>query len=159
MEKAMSERPGREHDTPPFDWGDRVDHPKFGLGTIVSRPGSVSGPIAEHRDVGGYRVGPKGWTIEVEWDDPNRPRGKFSSSHFRLVERPDAKGGAYWAAIYQEKLENALDTRRRTDVDMQRAFRSSEGGAADVRMKLKAEREAIDDLLMFLEADDAGEHP
>lgn len=155
----MSERAGREHGTPPFDWGDRIDHPKFGLGTIVSRPEPVSGPIADRRDVGGHRVGSKGWIIEVEWDDMNRPRGKFSSSHFRLVEKPDAKGGAHWAAIYQEKLENALDARRRTDVDMQRAFRSSEGGAANVRMKLGAEREAIEDLLTFLDADDAGDHP
>ena len=155
----MSERPGREHGTPPFDWGDRVDHPKFGLGTIVSRPGPVSGPIADRRDAGGYRVGPKGWTIEVEWDDPKRPRGKFSNSHFHLVERPDAKGGAYWAAIYQEKLENALDARRRTASVMQQAFRSSDHGPADIRQKLEAEREVIERLLAFLDADDADEHP
>lgn len=154
----MSERAGHERGTPPFDWGDRIDHPKFGLGTIVSRPEPVSGPIADRRDVGGYRVGSKGWIIEVEWDDMNRPRGKFSSSHFRLVERPDVKGCAYWAATYQEKLENALNARRETASVMQQAFRNSDRGPADIRKKLVAEREVIERLLAFLEADDAGEH-
>lgn len=155
----MSEQPEQEHGPAFFNWGDRVDHPKFGIGTIVSRPVPVSGPIADRPGVGSYRTSPKGWRIEVEWDDPNRSRGKYSSLHFRLVERPDAKGGAYWAAAYRDRLEDVLDARRQTDGAMQQAFRSSNGGPSDIRTKLQAEQDAITELLAFLDADEAGEHP
>ena len=154
----MSEQTDQEHGPVPFAWGDRVDHPKFGIGTVVSQPVPASGPIADRSVAGGYRIGPKGWSIEVEWDDPNRSRRKFSSSHFSLVERPDAKGGAYWSAIHRERLENVLDARCRTNNSMQQAFRNPNGGPDEVRAKLETERTAINELLAFLDADGAGEH-
>lgn len=154
----MSQHIEREHGPCPFDWGDRVDHTKFGLGTIVSRPVPASGPITDPSAPSHYSIGPKGWTLEIEWDDPNRPRGKFSSIHFRVVERPDAKGSTYWMAIYRDRLGDTLDARRRTETLMKQAFRSSDGGPNEVRAALDQERAAIDGLLAFLDADEVGEH-
>ena len=155
----MTDRTKDKHGPCPFEWGDRVDHPKFGLGTVASRPVAVAGPVEDRSAPGGFSTAPKGWRMEIDWDDPARPRSGMTSSFLSLVERPDAKGGPYWAAEYRHRLENTLRARRSTDSVMQDAFRSSRGvGAAELRSILDGERAGIEELLRFLDADEAGEH-
>lgn len=126
----------------PLQLSDRVDHPKFGIGTISAPP---------ERD-----------KYQVLFDNPDHGT-KFVVGHFlSLVTRPDAKGGPFWANEYACLLNAALNQRYRTDETMKRAFRNTQDDPIDVtsiRTNLEKEKANILALLEFLEADEAGEHP
>lgn len=128
----------------PFQWGDRVDHKKFGLGTVVSEPIS----------------GGKDWRLQVEWDDPSRGTTGIMSSILSLVSRPDAKGGAYWSYQYNQLLASVHAARNATNEALSNAFRPRGGeGLKSLLDILEIEKSAVRELTDFLERDEAGEHP
>lgn len=124
----------------PLQWGDRVDHKKFGLGTVDGEP--------------------EGEKVRVIWDDPNRAPARVVSSFLRLVTRPDAKGGAFWNHEYGKLLETVKSARGASDTALANAFRPKVGdGLAAIDQALAIEAEALDALRSFLLADEMGEHP
>ena len=124
----------------PFQWGDRVDHKKFGLGTIEGEP--------------------EGEKVVVKWDDPKRAPTGVMSSFLRLVTRPDAKGGAFWNHEYKKLVDAVKSARATTDNAIGASFRPmNDDGLAALDQSLAAERTALDALRDFLIADEAGEHP
>lgn len=140
--------------TASFQWGDRVDHRTFGLGTVSGQPFAVSGPT---HDLRGSE--PKGWSVPVKWDDPSRKDGTYGSAHLRLVDRPNAKGGAFWNHEFQKLKTRALAARQATDLAITNAFRPLEGtGSEKIQAALAHEKSTLADLAEFLAADERGEH-
>lgn len=138
----------------PFQWGDRVDHRIFGLGMVNGEPRAVCGPAADHR-----RVESKGWNVPVEWDDASRTAGSVASSFLRLVDRPNAKGGAYWRAEYAKLADNALKARAAVNIAISHAFRPVDGtDSQELKSAMRTESECLSALITFLEADERGEH-
>ena len=83
-----------------------MEHRKFGFGTVEGEPVPMSGPIMEN---GRYGVGPKGWTVPVGWEDPNRAPSKIgfdpkNRPFLVKVSSPDARGHAYWENEFQKRL-------------------------------------------------------
>lgn len=121
---------------------DRVDHPRFGLGTVCE-------PQKDDRVT---------VTFDVDWFGTKCIIRKFLTH----VTSPDVKGGAYWAHEFQEFLELALLARSRTNAAMKLAFRDKsrlEVSSAHIRAALEREKASMEALLQFLDADEAGEHP
>lgn len=138
----MSRIPPKGAVLPSLEMSDRVDHTKFGLGT-------VSAP-------------PDGDRYEVLFDHPECGTKKIVRRFLSLVTRPDAKGAPYWAHVYAQVLEKVQDSRRRTDEAMKRAFNDPGDvpfNAKRIRELLERENADISALLAFLDADEAGEHP
>lgn len=145
----------------PLAWGDRVDHPKFGFGKIVSEPIAMVGPISDPQSLGGYRLGSKGWRMDVEWEDEGRGTSSMSSEFLTLEERPDAKGGLFWANEYEKLLTEVQQDRSKTQDHMRRAFRGLDNNPSDtakIRESVEREKASLDALLAFLDADEAGKH-
>ncbi len=150
-----------EHGPCPFTWGDRIDHPKFGFGKVVSEPIECSGPIADPSHPGGFRIGAKGWSMDIEWEDEARGTTSMGSNFLTVVERPDAKGEAYWANEYEKILKKVQLDRSRTAEALARAFRDKRDDRLDasaIRERLLQEKANLEALLNFLDADEAGEH-
>ena len=138
----------------PFQWGDRINHKLFGLGTVDRNPVGVCGP-----DRQGHQTVSQGWTIPVKWDDENRTAAKVASFALRLVTRLDAKGGAYWNNEYKKLLEVVQDVRANTDANLLAAFRPNEGTARSTLDELlKLENAALEKLRNFLTDDENGNH-
>jgi hypothetical protein len=145
----------KENDTVPFKWGDRIDHAKFGLGTVNGEPRAVSGASSDLR-----RIEPKGWTVPVKWDEASRGATQISSSHLKLVDRPNAKGGAYWNHEFQKLADEVRNARKETDLALTNVFRPVGGeGLSTLRTRLEAEHEQLSRLLRFVEEDERGDHP
>lgn len=124
----------------PLQWGDRIDHKKFGLGTVEGEP--------------------EGEKVHVIWDDPNRAPARVVSSFLRLVTRSDAKGGAFWNHEYSKLLKTVENTRAATNSELASAFRPIDGdGLSKLEQTLESEAKAFNDLRDFLVADEKGEHP
>ena len=123
-----------------LQWGDRVDHKKFGFGTVCGEP--------------------EGDKVLVEWDDPQRKTTGVMASFLQLVTRPDAKGGAYWNNEYKKLLEAVKVARVRSDTALANAFRPTKGsGIASIDQALSEEKSPMDALREFLEEDEKGNHP
>lgn len=125
----------------PLQMSDRVDHPKFGLGTISAPP--------------------EGDKYEVLFDNPDCGTKRVVRRFLFLATRPDAKGGSFWANEYARFLDKAQVDRRRTDEIMRRAFRGTDDEPKDtaaLRKSLAQEKASIETLLEFLDADEAGDH-
>lgn len=123
-----------------LQWGDRVDHKKFGLGTVEGEP--------------------DGEKVHVIWDDPNRTPTRVASSFLRLVTRSDAKGGTFWNHEYSKLLKTVENTRTATNSELASAFRPIESdGLYKLEQALESEAKALNDLRDFLAADGRGEHP
>lgn len=124
----------------PLQWGDRIDHKKFGLGTVDGEP--------------------NGAKVHVIWDAPNRAPTWVVSLFLRLVARPDAKGGAFWNYEYSKLLKTVENTRAATNTELAIAFRPLDGnGLSRLELALESEVKALNDLRDFLSADEQGEHP
>lgn len=149
-----------EHGPCPLQWGDRIDHQKFGFGTVVGEPVPVMGGSLE----GPPYVVPSGWRITVDWDDPARPQGEYSfdparNNIFRKVSSPNARGQAYWANEWRKCLEPLLAARAATDAYLKEAFRRMPPFAPDTLAQLQErERQALADVESFLAADERGDH-
>ena len=123
-----------------LEWGDRVDHKKFGLGTVSGEP--------------------EGDKILVDWDDPKRAPTRVVGSFLRLVTRPDAKGGAFWGNEYRKLLEAVQAARKTSEVALANAFRATDGqGLTSLEKALEAEKAPLDALRDFLKQDEKGDHP
>ena len=151
-----------EHGPCPLTWGDRVEHPKFGFGTVEGEPVPAFGPIME---AGRYGVGPKGWTVQVRWEDPNRAPSKIG---FDPKERPflvkvfspDARGHAYWENEFHKRLGPVEKIRAEIGTYLKSSFRARPGFSRERLAELQArETHALTELQAFLAADEAGEHP
>jgi len=143
-----------EHGPCPFQWGDRIDHKLFGLGTVNGEPVAVVGA-----DANSHTTVPKGWIVPVDWDDPKRTATKVGSFALRLVTRPDAKGGAFWSSEFKKLLQVVKAARIASDNAFETAFRPHDGdGLATINRRLVEEQKAVDELLDFLEKDASGEH-
>jgi hypothetical protein len=95
----------------------------------------------------------------VEWDDPYRKTGSVNSEFIRLVDRPNAKGGAYWNHEFQGRLDRVIAARAETNGFMKTAFRPLKGSQVEViKAKVAAEQELLAELLQFLVVDDTGDH-
>lgn len=137
----MSTIPPKGAVLPPLEMSDRVDHKKFGFGTISAPP--------------------EGDKYEVEFDNPNFGTKRVVRRFLSLVTRPDAKGGPYWAQAYAGLLDKAQDDRWRTYEVMRGAFRDPHEeprNAEKIRECLLREKRSMTALLDFLDADEAGEH-
>ena len=137
----MSVIPPKDAVLPPLEMSDRVDHPKFGFGT-------VSAP-------------PEGDRYHVLFDDPKYGTKNIVRRFLFLVTRPDARGSLYWNQAYAQLLSKSQDHRWRTDEVMKRAFRDPQDepiNAATLRECLEIERDGLTTLLEFLDADEAGKH-
>lgn len=149
----LMDAPGKKVE-PPFQWGDRVDHRVFGLGTVKGQPSASIGPSKDWRD-----QEHKGWAVPVKWDDPARDDNVVMSTHLRMVERPNAKGSAFWNHEFQKLKMRVLTARQATDLAIGTAFRPQQGGgAARVQAALAHEKESLDELAAFLNHDERGEH-
>ncbi|BDA84119.1 hypothetical protein Sa4125_16610 [Aureimonas sp. SA4125] len=138
-----------------FQWGDRVSHSNFGLGTVNGVPVAVDGTDASPR----FSVEDRGWRVPVEWDDPGRTPGLVSSDSIKMIERPDAKGGAYWNNEFQTLLAQLASARSRTDAYLGEAFRHSRGSqVAAIRELAEAEQQILAKVLQFLNVDETGRH-
>ncbi|MGP3699070.1 hypothetical protein [Rhodobacter sp. NSM] len=144
----------------PFVWGDRIDHKFCGFGTIVSEPKVSVGQVKDRTAPGGYALAQKGWTVTVRWDDSSRGTFDVASEAISLVERPDAKGGAFWRNEFEKFLKPAIAARNVTSTSMTAAYRpKSEDGVSSIKASLEKEKQAIEALLHFLAEDEAGNHP
>lgn len=145
------------HETPPcpFEWSDRVDHRIFGLGTVTGEPRAGFGATKN-----GCGTEFKGWSVPITWDDPDRNPGRVMDYALRVVDRPDAKGGAYWSSEYRKLMADILSLRKKTDEAIEQAFRRADGkGVAGLLTVLETDRAAMSETIAFLEADERGEHP
>lgn len=137
----MSRIPPKGAVLPPLEMSDRVDHTKFGLGTISAPP--------------------DGEKYEVIFDNSECGTKKIVRRFLSLVTRPDTKGAPYWAHVYAQILDKVQDSRWRTVVSMERAFDDPGDDPSDakkIRELLERENADISALLAFLDADEAGEH-
>lgn len=131
-----------------FQWGDRVDHNKFGLGTVVGEP--IAGSNFD---------GKISWGVLVRWDDKNRPECKIMHNFLRLVERPDAKGGAYWANEHRKLLDIAIPKLRKLEHVLISSFRpGSEPASAAIEVALEQLEAAVKPIHDFAQRDEAGDH-
>ncbi len=77
----------------------------------------------------------------------------------RVVERPDAKGEAYWTSEYLKLMVRTLSSRQDTDHAIEKAFRRPDGkGVAALLSVLETERAAMSETIVFLESDERGCH-
>lgn len=135
-------------------WGDRVDHRLFGLGTVNGEPVATEGPTKDGRG-----IEDKGWRVPVKWDDEARAQGSIASHALRLVDRPNAKGGAFWHAEYLKLVTTSAEASKGVEAAIRSAYRPFEGeGLQRLQIALKAEGRARAALVEFLEADERGEH-
>ena len=138
-----------------FQWGDRIEHPNFGLGTVIGEPIAVAGAEPSPR----FGSEDRGWRVPVEWDDPGRTAGSVSSDSIKMVERPDAKGGAFWNHEFQRLLSQAISARAITDVSLRAAFRHLQGSqVGEIRTLIEAEQQILNKVLQFLNVDETGSH-
>ena len=133
----------------PFQWGDRVDHKLFGLGVVNGEPTeSMNGR------------GETSWAVPVKWDASDRPDSKIGHAFLSLVERPDAKGGAFWANEHKKRLAPALTQIKALEMALSESYRpKSQDASKRVRGALDAVQRSIGDLLDFIEEDEKGHHP
>ncbi|GGD15130.1 hypothetical protein [Aureimonas glaciei] len=138
-----------------FQWGDRIEHPSFGLGTVNGAPVAVVETESSLR----FGVEDRGWRVPVEWDDPGRTSGSVGCDSIKLVDRPDAKGGAYWNHEFKNLLAQLSTTRSQTDAYLGEAFRHPRGSRiAAVQVLIDAEQQMLNRVLQFLSVDETGHH-
>jgi hypothetical protein len=138
-----------------FQWGDRIDHPNYGMGTVIGEPIAVAGAEPSPR----FGSDDRGWRVPVEWDDPGRTAGSVSSDSIKMVERPDAKGGAFWNHEFQRLLSQAISARSVTDISLRAAFRHRQGSqVGDIKALIEAEQQILNKVLQFLNVDETGNH-
>lgn len=138
----------------PFQWGDRVDHRKFGIGRIIDDPSPSGRPVLKQGNTVFC-----GWSATIEWEDSAREPARMALDFVLLVERVDAKGGAYWANEHTKLLAPAITKLRSLESALQSSFRPQNSGATAQIPELLYELEgAVAELLEFIRADDNGEH-
>lgn len=96
----------------PFEEGDRVDHRKFGLGTVSGAPVATVGPDVSARS----GVRDAGWRLSVTWDDPDRSTTQIMSSHLTKVASPDTRPYSYWNRQWQPLLTAWRDARKAFEI-------------------------------------------
>lgn len=149
-----------EHGRCPLQWGDRVDHKKFGFGTVVGEPVPVVRGSAE----GPPFIVPSGWRVTIDWDDPALPQGEYvfdpaRTNTFQKVSSSNARGQAYWENEWRKCLEALLAARAATDAYLKGAFRRIPPFSFEALAELQEqERRALTDVERFVEADERGEH-
>lgn len=144
----------------PFQWGDRVDHPVFGFGTVCGEPTIVNcGDLELMAEV------EWGWKFPVEWDDPDRGVSSMSygayvrtPQHLRKVSSPTAKGSAFWENEWQKLVREVQDRRKAIDELLQRGFRQTTDLPDAFERLKRLEGEAVASLLAFVVDDEAGLH-
>ena len=135
-------------DTCPFHWGDRVDHNKFGLGTVDGKPTASTNAAKV-----------KTWLVPIRWDDTSRSAGKVVGEFIRLVHRPDAKGGAFWANEHTDLVDAAVAKLRDLEHALRTSFRPKSGSAIEPIERAILELEAnLDSVRDFVLDDEAGKH-
>lgn len=132
----------------PFQWGDRVDHNKFGLGTVVGEP--AAGSNSDRK---------ASWGVLVRWDDQARSECRIAHNFLWLVERLDAKGGAYWANEHRKLIDVAIPKLRNLEHVLQSSFRPGSGPASTaIEVALKQLEVAVKPIQDFVKQDEAGKH-
>lgn len=101
--------------TCPIEEGDRIDHKRFGFGTVIGAPVAVVGPDLS----GPTGVRDAGWWLHIRWDDPARADSEMGyrvdSPHMRKVSSPDSRPFTYWDRQWQPLLQGWLAARRETE--------------------------------------------
>lgn len=142
------------HEECSLKWGDRISHKLFGFGTVAGEPQAMVGP-----DASSYKIVPRGWSVPVKWDDPNREPGRIASSALEKVSSPHAKGAHYWHHQWKKLKDAHTDARAKIDALLANSFRANPPFSHDEYLALHAiEQRASDELIDFLRRDAAGEH-
>lgn len=145
----------------PIEEGDRVDHKLFGFGTVVGAP--IRSVSAHHYSYSRAQreVQQEQWSIQVRWDDPERPDSgitfKNDGSIIRKVSSPDSRPFTYWDRQWQPLLEEWLSARREVE-RVASTFRPLPSDT-DLARAADAEREAYRKMQEFWEQERAGKHP
>jgi hypothetical protein len=126
--------------TCPFDEGDRVDHRKFGFGTVSGAP------VAMMR-AGLQRSESAGWNIPVRWDDATCTANRVGSDFLTKVSSPDERPFAYWDRKWQPLLANWLEARRNFE-NAAKHFRPAPS-ASELKSLADAEAKAFSALESF----------
>lgn len=149
-----------QHGSCPVQWGDRVDHKKFGFGTICAEPIPMSGP--SDRDPW---VVAAGWRVRVEWEDPARQPMDIAYQPdgpnvvLTKVSSSAAKGYAYWQNEWRKHFEPVQAASEETAAYLRQSFRTNPAlSKAKLHELRRREDEAVKELVAFLDRDEAGEH-
>jgi hypothetical protein len=81
--------------------GDRIDHQKFGFGTVDGPPIATVAPDLKSRS----GVRDAGWSVPVRWDDPDRQPTRVANWALRKVSSPDSRPFTYWDRQWKPLLE------------------------------------------------------
>ena len=97
--------------------------------------------------------------MNVVWDEPDRRPCIVVSSFLRLVESPQARGGAYWRNEYNTLAATVRTELGAFEASLSSSFRPCDGiGAEIVAAKLDNLHISTQALIDFLKADDDGQH-
>lgn len=91
----------------PLAEGDRVDHRKFGLGTVVA----IDGPPSVGAPRGPGSPPPNAWKVTVACDDPARGEIRVLSTFLTKVASPDARPFVYWDRQWRPLRDRWLQAR------------------------------------------------
>ncbi|CAN7495642.1 hypothetical protein LJR225_003485 [Phenylobacterium sp. LjRoot225] len=92
----------------PLEEGDRIDHKKFGSGTVDGPPMATVGP-----DLGGRGgVRDAGWSVPVRWDDVERQPTRVAHWALTKVPSPDSRPFTYWDRQWKPFVAAWLAARR-----------------------------------------------
>jgi hypothetical protein len=127
----------------PLVEGDRVDHRKFGLGTVVG--------VSDHRSNTGE------WRVDVDWDDKERNPCSVVSSFLGVVSRPNLRPFVYYDKQWKPLKANWLAARRNLENAVE-TFRPEPSPAGLIELQ-EIERLAWAELERFIEDDRTGRHP
>lgn len=136
----------------PLAEGDRVDHRKFGLGTVVA----IDGPPSVGAPRGPGSPPPNAWKVTVACDDPARGAIRVLSTFLTKVASPDARPFVYWDRQWRPLRDRWLQARDAVEKALE-TFRPLPD--PDVLARLRAaEQEALESLERFLAEERAGAH-
>lgn len=94
-----------ENDKCQFVEGDRVDHQKFGLGTVSDTPERMNGMSLD-------RTIRMSWTVPVTWDNPSITAKRVVSTFLSKLSSPDARPFSYYDKQWQPLLATWRAARR-----------------------------------------------
>ena len=136
---------------PPFEIGDRVDHPKFGISTVCEPA----------------EGGPDLWKITIQPDASGAlpktishnlaPGGK---QFLTLVASPEAKGSRYWQHKWEALLAEFDEKSSAKARHLHSAFNSREanGFISELQALREAEQVAEAKLISFMRDEEEGRH-
>jgi hypothetical protein len=136
-----------------FEEGDRVDHKLFGMGVVNGAATAVVSP--DMRSPEGFRDA--GWTVPVNWHDPDRSSTKVASWALRKVSSPDSRPFSYWNRRWQPLFQKWVQARRTLETHLAE-FRPPPD-ADKVATLQRLERDALAAMQAFIQAERDGHHP